>query len=159
MDNINEIWLVGSVTFLGGVLCGVLLYHIFAGSHSRNCKLTSQLNDVQREYMEYKDKVSDHFTTTAHLINKMTDTYKEVHEHMANGADSLCQNESVHRSLGDALLRSNSFVSGKLTKGHTVHPKAVEQPKDYAPKNKPEEKGMLSEEFGIPSQSDTVKKS
>ncbi|WP_330924817.1 YhcB family protein [Candidatus Sororendozoicomonas aggregata] len=159
MDNINEIWLVGSLAFLVGALCGALLYHIFAGSNARNGKLTSQLDDVQREYMEYKDKVSDHFTTTAHLINKMTDTYKEVHEHMANGADSLCQNESVHRGLGDALLRSNSFVSGKLTKGHTVRSKTVEQPKDYAPKNKPEEKGMLSEEFGISSRADVVKES
>ena len=132
------------------------MYHIFAGSSSRNGKLADQLDELQREYMDYKDKVADHFTSTAHLINKMTDTYKDVHEHMANGAESLCQDEQVRSRLGDSLLGSNTLLSGKIFKRRNERVKPVEQPKDYAPKIKPEEKGTLSEDFGIKNRQEAV---
>lgn len=149
MENVNLIWLAGSLAFLGGGLCGALLYHLLAGSSSRNGKLAGQLDELQQEFRDYQDKVSDHFTTTAHLINKLTDTYRDVHEHMANGAESLCRDDSAKATLGDALLGSNALASGKTFKRRTERATPVEQPRDYAPKIRAEDKGTLAEDFGI----------
>ncbi|WP_145912663.1 YhcB family protein [Endozoicomonas montiporae] len=148
----NVLWFVGSLAFLGGMLAGALLYHLLGGSNSERGKLQNQLDDLQNDFKDYQNKVSDHFGTTAHLINKLTDSYRDVHEHMASGAENLCEDEAVKNRLSDALLSSNALLSGNITKRRTERPKAVEQPKDYAPKNAPDEKGTLSEEFGVKSE-------
>lgn len=149
MEDMNVLWFVGSLAFLGGMLGGSLLYHLLAGSRTQKGQLESQLQDLEQEFKEYQDNVADHFTTTAHLINKLTDAYKDVHEHMANGADSLCDDEEVKNRLSDSLLGSNALLSGKINKRRNERPKPLEQPKDYAPKNAPDEKGTLAEDFGV----------
>lgn len=149
MEEMNILWFVGSLAFLAGLLLGALLYHFLSASKSRNGKLEDQLDEMQREFHEYQNRVGDHFTTTAHLINKLTDTYHDVHEHMANGAESLCEDEEVRNRLSDALLGSNAVMSGKITKRRNERTKPLEQPKDYAPKNAPDEKGVLAEDFGV----------
>ncbi|MDP0560846.1 MAG: DUF1043 family protein [Candidatus Endonucleobacter sp. (ex Gigantidas childressi)] len=145
------IWLIGCLAFFTGGACGLLIYHVFSGGNALNSKLADQLDGVRRDYTEYQDKVNDHFTTTAHLINKMTDTYKNIHEHMAEGAESLCHNEQVEACLTDALLSSNTLLSeqDRPIKRRNSTDSPLEQPKDYALKTKPKETGMLSEEFGL----------
>ena len=103
MENIDLLWLVGSLAFLGGGLCGAILYHIFVrGLNTAAVKLAEQLDELQREFMDYKEKVADHFTLySPPVINKMTETYKDVHEHMASGAESLCQDEQIKSQMGD----------------------------------------------------------
>ena len=149
MEEMNVLWFVGSLAFLAGLLLGAFLYHLLSGSKNRNGKLEVQLNEMQQEFKEYQDKVGDHFTTTAHLINKLTDTYRDVHEHMANGAEDLCEDEEIRNRLSDALLGSNALMSGKINKRRNERTKPLEQPKDYAPKNSPDEKGVLAEDFGV----------
>ena len=151
MEEMNVLWFVGSLAFLAGILCGALVFHLLSGSKTRNGKLEGQLEDLQNEFREYQDRVGDHFTTTAHLINKLTDTYKDVHEHMANGADVLCEDEDVRNRLSDSLLGSNALLSGNTSKRRGTRPAPVEQPKDYAPKINSNEKGALSEDFGAKS--------
>lgn len=154
MEEMNVIWFMGSLVFLGGMLAGALLYHLLAGSRSERGKLQSQLDDLQHNFKDYQDKVSDHFSTTAHLINKLTDSYRDVHEHMANGAENLCEDEAVKNRLGDSLLGSNALLSAKQpSKRRTERPTPLEQPKDYAPKMAADEKGTLSEEFGVKAES------
>ena len=158
MEEMNVIWFVGSLAFLGGMLAGALLYHLLAGSRSERGKLQSQLDNLQHDFKDYQDKVSDHFSTTAHLINKLTDSYRDVHEHMANGAENLCEDETVKNRLSDSLLGSNALLSGgtKPIKRRTERPTPLEQPKDYAPKSASDEKGTLSEEFSVNTESKPV---
>lgn len=151
MEEISVLWFVGSLAFLGGILCGALVYHLLSGSKTRNGKLEGQLDEMQQEFKEYQQQVGDHFTTSAHLINKLTDAYRDVHEHMANGAENLCEDEEVRTRLGDSLLSSNALLSGKVIKRRNERAKPTEQPKDYAPKVSPEERGTLAEEFGMSS--------
>ena len=149
MEDMNILWFVGSLAFLAGILCGALIFQLLSGSKHRNGKLEGQLEALQNEFRDYQDRVGDHFTTTARLINKLTDSYKDVHEHMANGAEELCEDEEVRNRLSDSLLSSNALLSGKINKRHNERTKPLEQPKDYAPKTNPDEKGALSEEFGV----------
>ncbi len=152
MENMNVLWFVGSLAFLAGILCGALVYHLLSGSKSRNGKLENQLDELQQEFKEYQERVGDHFTTSAHLVNKLTDTYRDVHEHLANGAEGLCKDEEVRNRLGDSLLSSNALLSGKVHKRRNERTPPLEQPKDYAPKSSPDEQGALAEEYGFSSE-------
>ena len=149
MDNVTLIWFVGSLVFVGGGICGVTLYYIFSDSSSRSERLSAQLNELQVEYMEYKEKVADHFTSSASLMNKMTDTYRDIHEHMSGSAAFLCQDIGARNKLGESLLSSNTLLTNKVANRGGERPKPLEQPKDYAPKRKSEEPGVLSEHFEI----------
>ncbi|WP_067514476.1 YhcB family protein [Endozoicomonas ascidiicola] len=149
VENMNVLWFIGSLAFLAGILCGAFVYHILSGSKTRNGKLETQLDELQQEFKEYQQQVGDHFTTSAHLVNKMTDTYRDIHEHLATGAESLCKDEDVKNRLNDSLLGSNALISGKVHKRRSERTPPLEQPKDYAPKNNPEEQGALSEDYGI----------
>lgn len=149
MEEMNVLWFIGSLAFLGGMLVGALLYHLLAGSKAECGKLQGQLDEMHHEFNDYQSKVSDHFSTTSHLINKLTDSYRNVHEHMASGAENLCEDESVKNLLSDSLLSSNALLSDKITKRRTERTKPLEQPKDYAPKTQPDEKGTLSEAFSV----------
>ena len=149
MENLDLLWQIGTAAFLIGGLLGSLLYHILISSKYRSGKVAEQLDELQREFVDYKEKVSDHFTSTAHLINKMTETYKDVHEHMANGAESLCEDEQVKRQMSDSLLSANTLLSDQSAKRKLSRITSAEQPKDYALKTKPEDKNTLAEDFGL----------
>ncbi len=155
MEDVNVLWFVGSLAFLAGLIGGALLYHLLAGPRSDRGKLEDQLKDLEGEFKDYQDGVSDHFNTTAHLINKLTDSYKDVYEHMATGADSLCEDESVKNRLSDTLISSGALLTGEIPKRRTERTKPLEQPRDYAPKTAPDEKGMLAEDFGVENDKET----
>ena len=149
MEDVNVLWFVGSLAFLAGLMGGALLYHLLAGPRSDRGKLEEQLKDLEGEFKDYQDSVSEHFNTTAHLINKLTDSYKDVYEHMATGAESLCDDDSVKNRLSDTLISSSALLTGDIPKRRTERTKPLEQPRDYAPKNAPDEKGTLAEDFGV----------
>ena len=154
MEEVNVLWFVGSLAFLAGLVGGALLYHLMAGPRSDRGKLESQLSELETELKEYQDKVSDHFNTTAHLVNKLTDSYKDVYEHMANGADVLCEDDDVKNRLSDTMISSSAMLSGEIPKRRTERVKPLEQPRDYAPKTAPDEQGTLSEEFGVKTETE-----
>ena len=51
--------------------------------------------ELKTEISEYKESVSDHFQTTAGLLHDMTEQYRSVYEHMAAGAQQLCDTEQA----------------------------------------------------------------
>jgi uncharacterized protein len=103
-------------------------------------ELESQLDQAQQNKADYEAEVTEHFSRTADLLNKLTDDYRSVYTHLANGADQLC---------GDQITMSEPALSApphdSAEKPHLVE---VAQPLDYAPK-KPDEQGQLSETFGL----------
>ena len=48
---------------------------------------------------EYRTRVDDHFRETANLLNAMTEQYRQVYTHMANGAAALCDDAETHVGL------------------------------------------------------------
>ena len=103
-------------------------------------ELESQLDQARQNKVDYEAEVTEHFSRTADLLNKLTDDYRSVYTHLANGADQLC---------GDQISMSEPALSAPPHDA-TDKPQLVEvaQPLDYAPK-KPDEQGQLSETFGL----------
>lgn len=100
-----------------------------------------KLDQVMQDKKAYEDEVVEHFTETAKLLNNLTESYRDVHNHLAQGAASLCHGEGPV-----SLERLESRRDLAEIPAHLAH---IQPPLDYAPKHSPDEKGMLNEEFGL----------
>lgn len=100
-----------------------------------------KLEQVMQDKKAYEDDVVEHFTETARLLNHLTESYREVHNHLAQGAATLC-NGAGPVSLERLEDRPDpTQIPADFAR--------IQPPLDYAPKSSPEEKGMLNEEFGL----------
>ena len=56
----------------------------------RTLALEEKLATTQSELAGYKGDVNQHFLKTSLLLGKLTNNYREVYEHLATGAQKLC---------------------------------------------------------------------
>jgi hypothetical protein len=137
------IWL----TAIGGLAIGIVIGVLYAGrlnhSNSRLQELENQIQNLEDNHKGYRDDVSDHFNMTAELVQHMTESYKEVYQHLATGAQDLCSQD-----VASKLLPGSSDTVFE-NKNNLEESKGPVPPKDYAAKQNPEQKGALSEDFGI----------
>lgn len=138
MEISNFLWTVGGLAFFTGLVMGVLLYHYLAANGGAALN-NARIAELEAELKEYQTKVADHFSTSAHLINRMTESYRNIHDHLAESANKLCTDELTRHRLDDALLSSQ-----------VIHHTEPEQPKDYAPKPASGEH-TLAENFRVSS--------
>jgi len=137
------IWVTAIACLAVGVIIGVVFSSRLNSSATRVQKLENQIREIKDNNLTYRDNVSDHFSMTADLVQHMTESYREVDQQLASGAQDLCSNEVASKLLPDgtdAVFDSNEEhqAAGGLN-----------PPKDYAVKQEQSQKGELSEEFGI----------
>ena len=84
--------LLAIISFIVGVLMGWLISSILKGSKSA-AKLQEELDELQETHAKYKEDVDRHFVQTSNLVNNLTQSYKEVHEHLSKGAQTLCSDD------------------------------------------------------------------
>lgn len=124
-----------------GLLIGLLLGRRSSSGNQKYREVERKLDQVLQDKKAYEDEVVEHFGDTAKLLNNLTASYRDVHDHLARGAATLCQGEgpvSLERLQG---AEDPSEIPPQLAD--------VQPPLDYAPKSSPDEKGMLNEEFGL----------
>lgn len=142
----QTVLLVGFSTLVIGLIFGLLIGRSNLGSPSKEA-LVEELNEARRELEAYKLDVATRFTQTAELVNKLTDSYRDVHQHLSNSARELCNDDQMLVSLEN---RSEEKVPTTPDAGSEDSTAAsVEPPRDYAPKTDPEAEGTLSEEYGL----------
>ncbi|KGE03236.1 YhcB family protein [Pseudohaliea rubra] len=124
---------------VGGVLGMVFGRKSTAGSQQAR-ELEKRIDQLSRDKQAYENRVTEHFTETADRLNALTEMYRGIHEHLAEGASTLCvgKNDVTVTRLGGT--RDDSEVPQEAL--------SIEQPRDYAPKTEGET-GMLNESFGI----------
>jgi len=145
-------WLLYLIVFAGGGLAGWLLAKS-RNPDTRVRELEEHLTSLQEKYDRYQEDVTEHFSTTAQLVNALTTSYREVHQHLQQGAQTLCADTRRHGSSNPG----NAFISLEMPRdssGHAtlLHDDAylasLEPPRDYAAK-KPSDKGTLDEDYGF----------
>lgn len=130
--------LVGVAVGLG---LGALLAQRVSPSGQKRREAERDLDRALQEKKAYEDEVVEHFSNTAQLLNQLTDSYREVHNHLARGATELC------RGTGPIALdqmdrkADPSEIPAELGD--------IQPPRDYAPKSSPEQQGILSESYGL----------
>jgi len=84
-------WAIGLITFACGIACGIGIAYLMPGSRQRTQELQEKLQSLQQEFDSYHDQVGQHFQQTSELVQKMTESYRDVYEHLAIGSQVLCQ--------------------------------------------------------------------
>ena len=131
----------GALLLLLGIGLGMLLGRRTSPAALKQREAERRLDQLLQDKQAYEDEVVEHFTDTAKLLNQLTEQYRNVHNHLAKGADRLCHGRGpvALGQLGDPA--DSSEIPPQLAD--------VRPPLDYAPKTSPDAKGMLAEEFGI----------
>ncbi len=151
-------WIIGAVALAVGGLIGYLLGRSGSDAGQRKA-LSNQLDEAQAELATYKQDVTEHFEKTAELVNQLTNTYKDVHQHLASGAQSLCEGDTASLALKESMqAKLTAAPEAPIPVVTDVVPndeaeKVPEPPRDYAAKSS-NEKGMLSEAYGLDSDDD-----
>lgn len=83
-------WEFGLLTFALGIGVGFLLTWRIAPRGDRIRDLEQELASARAELAAYRDKVNQHFQTSAALFEDMTEHYRAVYQHMASSAQTLC---------------------------------------------------------------------
>lgn len=151
----NTLWIFSIVALVIGAIIGFLV----GRSGGRSVK-QQELDKVQQELDSYKKQVSGHFEETADLVNKMTESYRDVYKHLATSATSLCDATTaaaITSTLVPQLTEAKEVEQEEeiSEEALTATESDVEPPRDYAPK-KPDEQGTLSESYGLKNAKETT---
>ena len=137
------IWLTGIGCLALGVILGVLFSKRAGVNSTRIKELESQIIAMEERHEQYKGDVSEHFDVSSELIQQLTQSYRDVYQHLAMGAQDLCTAEVANKMLP---VGSDAVFEAAAPKEETI---GFTPPKDYAAKADPEQKGALSEDFGL----------
>ena len=124
-----------------GLVVGLFMGRRTSSGAKKHRDIALKLDQVMQDKKSYEAEVIEHFTETAKLLNNLTESYREVHNQLAQGAEKLC-----HGAGPVSLERLENRHDASEIPANLAH---IQPPLDYAPKTSPDEKGMLNEEFGI----------
>ena len=127
---------------LAGIVVGLLASRHWLTNAHKQRQLERSLEQLSQQQREYRQAVVRHFTDTASQLNKLAESYRDVHNQLAAGARALADSHSA------ALLQP--LPDGESTDADNLSTLSnVQQPLDYAPKNFPHERAMVNEEYGL----------
>lgn len=132
--------IVGAVV---GLFIGYLMGRRSAPGSEQLRDMEKQLDEARGAKERFERKVNTHFTDTAAKLNLLTDNYRAVYEHLANGAVELCSEDKARAfsALNPPTPEDDDAIDNESV--------MVEPPRDYAPKTSPDDPGVLNERFGL----------
>lgn len=139
----SSVLLVALLAFAAGVALTIHFFPASGDNTSENNELKKQLDKSNQQLKRYQQEMSDHFITVSHLTANVTQSYRQIHEHLASSAIRLAGPEIGRQLLksggGDLSLHDNDG-------NPLIDVEDIEAPRDYAPKVPG---GVLSEEYGL----------
>ncbi len=117
-----------------GLGCGIFMGRNKDDSGDKIKQLQGDLEQAKVDMDAYRKQVGEHFGQTAELFNKMTSDYRDLYQHLAGGAQQLCdssvpQIRSLTADDGKAVLEG----SAKHHAEETVKPAPTVAEKKTAP--------------------------
>ncbi len=147
MVSLSTLIITALVCALGGCAIGTLLARA-SNPQQQSRELETRLQQAEEKLGNYQKEVSDHFAQTSQLVNGLTQSYKDVHEYLANSALKLTDPATSQQMLEAA--------KGNLSDDELIIDEDnVEMPKDWAPKA-PGQTGALSEEYGLQEENEAL---
>ena len=139
MHSSFELWLMAGIALITGGAIGYFAPRYLKTDSNTNRALEEELQAQRDKHEAYREEVATHFGKTAELLAQLLGNYRDVHNHLAHGAEILCENANIKRLQplpDDRLIEQQVSTS-------------VEAPRDYAPKTATGGKSVLDEDFGI----------
>lgn len=143
MEHSLLVWLLPTLALVAGVAIGFLVARLLPNAAPNRTQ--RQLDDIQERFDSYQNEVVTHFNSTATLVKKLTQSYQEVQDHLAEGANRLALDDITRQRLLAAL---HSDAPHAPRERLTPPRENEEPPRDYAPKT-PNAPGMLDEHYGL----------
>ena len=81
----------------GLLIAGIGLGYLAA--RLRVGKQAAKARDVQKQFDDYRNNVTQHFGRTAEHFQAIGSQYRELYMHMASGADALCDQQAMDEKL------------------------------------------------------------
>jgi|TARA_B110000238_G_C15964532_1_gene368941 uncharacterized membrane-anchored protein YhcB (DUF1043 family) len=128
-------------------LCGAAVMHLYARKTSHGGvpgrDIEKQLKESEQKLKRYQQEVTEHFVTVSQLTTNMTQSYRQIHEHLATNAIRLASPE-----IGRQLLKAggSDFSLVDADGKSLIQAGDIKPPRDYAPKVPG---GILSEGYGL----------
>ncbi len=141
MYSFSALVITGLICSLLGAGLGVLIAYVFR-TKILGHDLEQRLHETESSMQGYQRDVAEHFSQTSQLVNNLTHAYREVHEHLANGALKLATPAISREILDSANNNLNGGSKAYMTE------QRIEPPRDWAPKA-PGTKGALSEDYDL----------
>jgi uncharacterized membrane-anchored protein YhcB (DUF1043 family) len=94
LDGTASTWVFGILVFSIGLALGCMATYLAVARYGRTRELQKELNQLKDHFTDYRDQVTRHFMRTSELVQEMTQSYRAVYEHLANGAQHLCGDEN-----------------------------------------------------------------
>lgn len=134
----NSTLLIGLSCLAAGLIIGFIMARTLHPQERARKDLEDKLQESQDQIKDYQQEVTEHFMKTSELVNNLSHSYRDVHEHLATSAMRLTNTE-ISRQMIDAGF-------GRNENHNVLTSETPEPPKDYAPKVPG---GILSEEYGL----------
>lgn len=151
MDLLSNDWFFWLVLGLLCVGVGFILGRTNNSDLKRQNQLSKELQEAHTELADYKERVNLHFADTATAVNQLTESYRLVHQELAKGAQTLCDDPDTANSL-EMIGRASEH-----TIEHEEQPEPrIRPPMDYAPSNSAKEHGTLDERYGLKPNDEAV---
>lgn len=143
MYSLELVFTVGIAALIIGAVAGAAITQRFGNSQGSQAQLEDQLNELRQQAENYQHEVSEHFTETAQLLNQLTASYRDVHNHLAKGAQTLAADSAATQTI-KMLNADDDTADDKAADTSTLTP-----PLDYAVKSGDQNVGVLDETFGL----------
>ena len=125
LEGTASTWAFGILVFVIGLVLGCIATYLVIVRYGRTRELQKELNQLKERFTDYRDQVTQHFMRTSELVQEMTQSYRAVYEHLANGAQPLCGDESDTNRL-DSSSKGRLTNSGQDAAGGNADNPAVE---------------------------------
>ena len=107
LEGTSSMWTVGILGFLLGTALGCIVAWLVLSRNGKTQQLQTELNELREHFTDYRDQVTQHFMQSSTLVQAMTESYRSVYEHLASGAQHLCDVDTgasqLHRTKPEEI--------------------------------------------------------
>ncbi|MCY4044483.1 MAG: YhcB family protein [Cellvibrionales bacterium] len=143
MESLHMLIVTGICCFLAGGIIGAFFTSRYSANEKKNRDLEKHLHESQTELKQYRQEVTEHFMTTSNLLNNLTETYRDIHNHLADSASKLTSSGGTNNPLIQSIPEPVSKLASPTEEIEAT------PPLDYAPKSSPYDKGSLTEDHHL----------
>ena len=122
-------WWLPLTTLIIGIVGGFFIARSNDSNRRKAADLQEQLNVVNTELKDYRDRVTSHFARTAELVDALAANSREIYRHLAEGSENLCDGDAVKLKRFD----DTPYLAGQTrTQTHSAPETVTESNEDIS---------------------------
>ena len=100
----------------------------FSADQQKTRTLEKHLHEKQDEFKNYQSEVTGHFAESAKMLKQLAESYRDIHNHLAQGANNLTPGSNTSGPIIEKLPEQDE-------KEAVVDEQLAQAPLDYAPRS------------------------